>query len=100
MGQEQMAQVMLYGELVVSNKHDYHKADIFQKWLCFGAALRPVAEGDAPCERLANQLRAAGYNACQKERCVMLSLNMKLLALLCKLGVNTVATGYQPTRGA
>jgi hypothetical protein len=89
---------MMYGELVVNNKYDYQKAGIFKQWLCFGAVLRPAAEGLTACKNLGIQLQARGYNAKVNGDCVLLSLNAKFAALLRDLGICTVADGYRPTQ--
>lgn len=91
---EAVQQTMLYGELVVNSKYDYTAAGIFKQWLCFGMALR-VTDDEAAL-RLANKLRAIGYNAKACSGCVRITQNMKLAALLQSLNIVTVADTYRP----
>jgi len=91
---EGVRQTMLYGELVVNNKYDYAAAGIFKQWLCFGIVLRPA--DDEAASRLADKLRAIGFNARHCSGSVRITQNVKLAAMLQDVGVATVADIYRP----
>eukprot|EP00929_Paragymnodinium_shiwhaense_P118344 TRINITY_DN90274_c0_g1_i1.p1 TRINITY_DN90274_c0_g1~~TRINITY_DN90274_c0_g1_i1.p1 ORF type:complete len:420 (-),score=124.67 TRINITY_DN90274_c0_g1_i1:257-1516(-) len=94
---DKLAQVMLYGELVIQGKYDYVAQGIYKQWLCFGAVLRPEAlEDEAAVRRMTGALRAADLNASAKEDRILLAPNKKLFALFAELNIDTVATGYHP----
>mmetsp|Transcript_172495 Transcript_172495/g.419565 ORF Transcript_172495/g.419565 Transcript_172495/m.419565 type:complete len:421 (-) Transcript_172495:170-1432(-) len=97
-GREDIAQAMLYGELIVNGKYDYAKAGISKGWLCFGAVLRPSAEDDEAVVRLALKLRAEGYNTSTHDGRVTLAPNPQLVAALARLDVQCVSGGYRPSR--
>lgn len=95
-GEEGVAHVMLYGELVVNSKHNYVQAGIFKQWLCFGVAVRPCPNNDEAASQLAVALRAAGFNASNTHGTVTIAPNAKLAALLQEIQVPTVAEKYMP----
>jgi hypothetical protein len=95
-GEETVAQVMLYGELVVNSKYNYSSAGIFKQWLCFGVAVRPGADDDEAASRLAVSLQVAGFNAKGGDGKVIVVPNAKLSALLEELQVCTVSEAYRP----
>mmetsp|Transcript_66712 Transcript_66712/g.169063 ORF Transcript_66712/g.169063 Transcript_66712/m.169063 type:complete len:420 (+) Transcript_66712:74-1333(+) len=95
-GGEEIAQLMLYGELLVNSKYDYDKAGLFKVWRCFGAVMRPAgSDGEAPT-RLSAQLRGAGFNACPTDARVLIALNESLGLMLAEHGIPTVYDGYTP----
>jgi len=91
-----LAQVMLYGELVVNGKYNYDASGVFKSWLCFGVIIRPSDMEEEAIEHVATVLRAVGYNSRVKEGKVLLAPNEKLFAHLQSIGVPTVANRYQP----
>jgi hypothetical protein len=91
-----VAQVMLYGELVVNKKFDYDTAGIFKQWLCFGAIARPASEDEEAASRLATALRAAGFNTQAEIGKVVLAPNAKLVELLHGCGVRLLTDVYWP----
>ena len=84
---------MLYGELMIQQKHDYTESSIFKKWFCFGAVLQANKEEDNV--RIVEDLRAAGYSAIVKEGLILISPNDQLFTLLKKVAIPTVAD-YKP----
>lgn len=92
-----VAQVMLYGELVVNKKFDYDTAGIFKQWLCFGAIARPASEDEEAASRLATALRAVGFNTQAEIGKVVLAPNAKLVELLHECGVRLLTDVYWPS---
>merc|ERR1712232_1046382 len=95
-GAEAVAQVMLYGELVVNSKYNYGDSGIFKQWLCFGIAVRPSATDEEAAKRLAAALRIADFNANCRNGTVTVTPNAKLAGLLHDLQVCTVSEVYRP----
>eukprot|EP00933_Yihiella_yeosuensis_P024700 TRINITY_DN19144_c0_g1_i1.p1 TRINITY_DN19144_c0_g1~~TRINITY_DN19144_c0_g1_i1.p1 ORF type:complete len:434 (+),score=122.22 TRINITY_DN19144_c0_g1_i1:78-1379(+) len=104
-GDEEVAQVMLYGELVVNSKYDYSQTGIHKGWLCFGAVVRPGREVPEQEEEeedlnfgneLCAHLRKNGYNAKVKGGGVVITPTAQLASVLEKLNIRTVADGYRP----
>eukprot|EP00927_Polykrikos_kofoidii_P038871 TRINITY_DN33312_c0_g1_i1.p1 TRINITY_DN33312_c0_g1~~TRINITY_DN33312_c0_g1_i1.p1 ORF type:complete len:439 (+),score=93.20 TRINITY_DN33312_c0_g1_i1:63-1319(+) len=97
-GKETIAKAMLYGELCILGKYDYANVGIFKGWLCFGAVLSldGGAEDDEAPGRLSSQLRTQGYNTKPMDGKVLVVPNAELEALLTRLGIVSVFSGYRP----
>jgi len=85
-------QLMVYGELMVLNKHDYES--IYKSWLAFGVAIK-LEDFEANGETTAQELRANGYLGYANEGVVVISPNDALLNLLHSFEIRTVSA-YRP----
>jgi len=85
--------IMVYGELMFQQKHDYTDSSIFKKWFCFGVVLKAIDKNNH--EKMAEELRAAGYSSIAKEEVVVISPNDHLFAMFKELDIPTVVD-YRP----
>jgi hypothetical protein len=72
-------QFMVYGELMVLNKHDYES--IYKSWLAFGVAIR-IEDFEKDGKTTAQELRLNGFLGYANEGVVVISPNDALLGLL------------------
>lgn len=84
---------MVYGELMINKKHDYTATDIFQKWFAFGVVIKASRTEDN--DKIAADLRVAGYSSIVKEDLVVVTPNDQLFKMFMKLRIPTVSY-YKP----
>merc|ERR1719445_2918424 len=94
-GDAPIANVMMYGELVINNKYDYIDSGMYRGWRCFGAVVRPSGSDAEHVRQLCEQLRAAGFNTRCTDGSVQVAPNARFMELLAALGVDAVV-GYKP----
>jgi len=84
---------MVYGELMVQDRHDYNDSAIFKTWLCFGVSIQ--ANDPSQNKAIAEDLRTAGYVSYAHENMVVISPNDHLFDLFKTIGIRTLAE-YRP----